>query len=71
MNLNFLNVKFLWWPVDLIYYTCVVIFKAELDDLSYNDDYLNDMFDISGDAGNFMNQKRLLESSNIPLYRKY
>ena len=43
---------------------------VELDDLSYNDDFLNDMFDISGDAGNFMNQKRLLESSNIPLYRK-
>ena len=31
------------------------------------DDFLNDMFDISGDAGNFMNKKRLLESSNIPL----
>ena len=28
------------------------------------------MFDIFGDAGNFMNQKRLLESINIPLYRK-
>ena len=41
---------------------------AELDDLSYNDDFLNDMFDISGDAGNFLNQKRLLESSNIPIY---
>ena len=24
------------------------------------DDFLNDMFDISGDAGNFMNKKRLL-----------
>ena len=31
------------------------------------DDFLNNMFDISGDAGNFMNKKRLLESSNIPL----
>ena len=39
---------------------------AKLDDLSYTDDFLNDMFDISGDAGKLMNKKRLLESSNIP-----
>jgi len=43
----------------LVCFTCVVICKAELDDLSYNDDYLNDMFVISGDAGNFINKKKV------------
>ena len=58
MNLNFLNVSLMASRFDILY-MC-----GDFNGQTAEED---DMFDISGDAGNFMNKKRLLESSNIPL----